>query len=499
MAAPLELALKQYFELVQALFAQTKRATEESTDLHLRRSTDQQLFSLVEAAEDQPEFHAVVEATRDEFSADKMEKTIDGLWDSPVQSFFRQSRIYQGVFRGECIDDSSLLASFREALQRRTCQVTYLASLEFIEFDQDALDFGDFRIRCLNEVELDQLLKQDVRRVFYPGTVVDSRQLGGYWFVEATEMVSAGPLQGLEASIGPDVTLQYSTFPKLLERVFRRLVLYRFPNPLHGSPPSVGLKEPIDPWSGFFRFAVPFVIRVSDAITEPPQAAPDVSDLTVEPDVVQSTDGTLVQLERAPIDYRMDADETAAFLSFIKKVNALLGEIEPSMPEWRFIDVAMNFLVKAFFSDFSGGIEQLLWHIVAVEATLGESGAGVTERLKRRVSAILAHSEDEAKQIRDEFNKLYKLRNTLVHGSAKLGTKEVFLGHLGQAREIARRVVCWMLCYLVHVRKTCPSSSVGLPTREDILLSLDMDDPSRARLSTLLATLPEGFPHIPDW
>jgi len=499
MVTTLELALKQYLDLIRALFAHTKRATEASTDPHLRRSADQQLFSLVEAAEGQQKFRALVEATRDEFSADSMEKTIGGLWDSPVQNFFRQSRIYQGIFQDERIDDTSLVASYRKALQRRTCQVTYFTPLEFVEFDQDVLDFGDFQIRCLSEAELDRLLKQDVRRVFYPGTVVDSRKLGGYWFVEATETFSVGPLQGLEVPIGPQVTLQYSTFPKLLERIFRRLVLYAFPNPLHGSPQSVGVKKPIDPWAGFFRFGVPFVIRVSDAMTESPQAAPDVSTLAMEPDVLEDTDGTLVQVDRAPIDYRMDAGETATFLSFIKKVNGLLGEIEPSLSEWRFIDVAMSFLVKAYFCEFSNGFEQLLWHIVAVEAALGESGAGVTERLKRRVSAVLAHSEDEAKQIRDEFYKLYNLRNSLVHGSAELGAKEVFLGHLGQARDIARRVVHWMLCYLAHIRRTCSGTSAGLPRRDDILLSLDIDNPARARLSALLTTLPDGFPHIPDW
>lgn len=103
-----------------------------------------------------------MEATRDEFSADSMERTIGGLWDSPVQNFFRQSRMDQGIFQGECIDDTSLVASYREALQRRRCQVTYFTTLEFVEFDQDVLDFGDFQIRCLSEAELDRLLKQDV-------------------------------------------------------------------------------------------------------------------------------------------------------------------------------------------------------------------------------------------------------------------------------------------------------------------------------------------------
>jgi hypothetical protein len=72
-------------------------------------------------------------------------------------------------------------------------------------------------------------------------------------------------------------------------------------------------------------------------------------------------------------DNRMDASETTVFLSFIKKVDGLLGQIEPSLSEWRFIDVAMSFLVKAHFCELSSGFEQLLWHIVAVEAALGES------------------------------------------------------------------------------------------------------------------------------
>ena len=111
MVTTLELALKQYLDLIRALFAHTKKATEASADPHLQRSAGQQLFSLVEAAEGQREFRALVEATRDEFSADSMERTVGGLWDSPVQNFFRQSRIYQGIFQGEYNDDTSLVGA----------------------------------------------------------------------------------------------------------------------------------------------------------------------------------------------------------------------------------------------------------------------------------------------------------------------------------------------------------------------------------------------------
>jgi hypothetical protein len=86
-----------------------------------------------------------------------------------------------------------------------------------------------------------------------------------------------------------------------------------------------------------------------------------------------------------------------------------------------------------------------------------------------------------------------------VHGSAELGTKEVFLGHLAQARDIARKVVHWMLCYLAHIHRACSGTSNGLPRRDDILLSLDLGDPGRAQQASLLATLLTGFPRIPDW
>jgi hypothetical protein len=171
-----------------------------------------------------------VEAARNEFSADDIERSIGGLWTTPVQHFFRQSGLYQQIFAGQDINES-FADSFREALQRRTQQVTYLAPIDLIEFDQDVLDFGYFQIRCITEDELDKLLKQNIRKLFYPAALVNSRQLDRYWFVVASETLPLGPLSELERIITPQVTLRYSPFPVLLERIFRRLVLYPFPNP----------------------------------------------------------------------------------------------------------------------------------------------------------------------------------------------------------------------------------------------------------------------------
>ena len=500
MATTVEFALKQYIDLIRALVAHAKSATETSLDTHLRRSADQHFFSLVEAAESQPEFYSLVEKTRDEFSADSFERIVSGIWTRPVQSFFRQSGYYRQVFEGETIDDSTLTVSYHEALRRRTHQVTYLAPLEFIEFGQDVLDFGNFKICRFSEAGLERLLKQEVRKVFYPTTVVDSHQLSEYWFVVASETLPTGPFSDMEISAGPEITLQYSSFPRALEKIFRRLVLYRFPNSLSGPPRLVGGMKGIDPWVGFFRFGVPFFFRISDAMTESPGIAPDVSILAMKPDSVGGPNEPPIEVWRPVVEYSMDSPEIEEFLCFVKNVNSLLDEIEPSFLQWRFIDVAMSFLVKAFFADLSSGPEQLLWHIVAIEAVLGEDkGRGVTERLKKRVSALLARSDDGTQKIPNEFLELYRLRSQIVHGSTKLETSKVLFGHLGQAREIARRVVHWMLCYLAHVHKTCSGRTVGMPEREEILLTLDVDNPGRARLTTLLATLPSGFPRVPNW
>ena len=497
MPATLEESLKQYLVLIRALCAHAKSATDTPHDPRLRRSSDQQLISVVESAEAQPEFRALVDATRDEFSADPMERTVGGLWNSPAQNFFRQSRIYQGLFEGQYADDEPLIAQYREALARRKCKVTYLAPLEFVEFDQERLDFGDFQILCLCEAELDQILSKDVRKAFYPGTVVDSRQLAGYWFLIATEAAQSSPWQSLDEPISAEVRLRYSKFPAALEKILRLLVLYPFPNPVHDTPSHVGSNSPVDPWSGFFRFGIPFVIRVSDALTDSPQLAPDVSSLAAEPDVFESTDGTLVESERTPIDYSMDTNETAKFVDFVKNLKEMISEVEPSFSQWRFIDVAMNFLVKAYFSEFSDGLEQLLWHIVAVEAVLGERRSA-TKRLKNRASTILADGQNEASLIPKVLDHLYDLRSRLVHGSAELDAKEVYLGHLGQARDLARRVVHWMLCYLAFVSRA-RLGNTALPTRDELLLSLDTDKGGLARLRALFAILPSGFPRVSGW
>lgn len=195
--------------------------------------------------------------------------------------------------------------------------------------------------------------------------------------------------------------------------------------------------------------------------------------------------------------WSMTQEENRDFSSFTFKTGAILKDLRTGPPEWRFAGVALGFLVKAFFAE---GIEQLLWHMTAVEAVLEERReSGQTKLLRSRVGLVLGRTDDERKEIRNQFDELYSLRCDLVHGDAKLGDREIYLGHLGRAREMARRIVLWMLQFLSHIRSNWPASDVGLPSREDILRVLDMSTQSRAKTSGLLIRLPADFPNTSEW
>ena len=163
---------------------------------------------------------------------------------------------------------------------------------------------------------------------------------------------------------------------------------------------------------------------------------------------------------------------------------------------WPFLKVAMGNLIKAFFTE---ELEQLLWHITALEALLSERGPGVTASLARRSAAILGKTKAERKERRKQFKDLYNLRSDLVHG--RKFQKNVHRKQLFEARIMVLRVMIWFVHYLseVSARINTGSWPGEVPKREDILILLNLSDADRTRLSVLLNNLPNGFPAAPDW
>ena len=490
MGSQLESMLTDYLNVLESPFIEAREAKHPSESLHILRSTEQQIRSLVEELEEQHEFKQLVGATRSEFSKDDFERRIGGLWDQRVKSFFRRSGLYQNLFAGRQIDPHSIKALYQDAFER-SITTTYVAPLEFVEFAEERMDFEDFQIRRFAAEELNELLKQRICQLFYPWAVVNTSRLAPYWFlVCAEEKTPEGPGDWQWSA---DIEMRYSPFSGRLKQAFRRLILYRWKDPFTEHSQLL-IPKRVDPWAGPFQFCIPFTFAISDSLIEAPLRSPDLSLLAVQP-VFDNTTGEEIGEEPCP-GWVLSEEENHEFCSFIEQAGVLLKNAQLDRPEWRFADTALNFLEKAFLSQ---GAEQLLWHITTIEALLGEkTESGLTNLLKRRIALILGNSEEERKQIRKNFQELYDLRSDLVHGSATLPDRKIYHGHLGQAREIARAVTLWMLCYLSHIRVTSQHDS-ELPSRENILAVLDMDEKSRMQAFGLLSCLPEGFPHVSTW
>jgi hypothetical protein len=173
-----------------------------------------------------------------------------------------------------------------------------------------------------------------------------------------------------------------------------------------------------------------------------------------------------------------------------------LADITTGSKDWRFFETALGYFVKAFCSE---GFEQLLWHITTLEALLGEKGEGLTEKLARRISAILGNTNQEKKALNRQFKDLYDFRSTLVHGGNF--KKQVYVGHLREARSLARKVLLWFLHFLSNFQRGISEGRLQerLLTRQEMLTIMDIDCENRARLVHLMRQLPETFPYVPEW
>ena len=286
---------------------------------------------------------------------------------------------------------------------------------------------------------------------------------------------------------------RYGYFPPNVERALRTLVLYDWDGNSSVDRRNAGrylLDENEDSWLGF---NLPFVLRSGGNLFRPPTRPPDISCLALEP----IFDGNGVEIGEGPampIMY-LDATETQGFYRMVTQLEAQLKTVRDQTDRWQFIDVAVGYLVKAFFSD---ELDQLLWHITAIEALLGERTTdSLTETLARRCGLVLGSSREDRKRIHKSFKKLYALRSDLVHGNTN--AKNAHGGHLAVARHLARDVAIWFLQYLYFLAEDLPANDERHPKRVELLSALEMKREERERYSYFLGRLPCSFPWKQCW
>jgi hypothetical protein len=88
----------------------------------------------------------------------------------------------------------------------------------------------------------------------------------------------------------------------------------------------------------------------------------------------------------------------------------------------------------------------MLWHVVAIEAVIGDtSPRDLTNKLARRISNSLGHTDEQRKELRESFSRLYAYRSHMIHGSST--SFGVDKGQLALARNLATQCVTWSLLF----------------------------------------------------
>ena len=390
----IEQAFHAYTKAVETKFEEKRRPPTNKGSLVEWLNRDDHLRALVKQLEDGHEFRALLEATRSEFRSDDWHGTKRASWwTDPVRNFFRRTGFYTHNFFKGSDTTYDWFQRYEKAFQRRSVQTTYLAPLEFVEFPKPELKFSGFDIRKFDRKELDEIVGNDVNRVFYPYAFLHKETLAAlqeYWFIvvripeEARRLGRIYSSAAVAAAVKGRVFLEYTRFPPAIERVLARLVLFDW----------VG--DPQDPltYSGQdglpFGFEIPFVLRVDDNDLKGPESAPDLSKLKSYGTKVNPV--TEEEYEAPYVTFNLNEPRVAALEEYIQRADECLRNLEkkehdPSLPyldtldtRWPFLKVAIGNLIKAFFTE---ELEQLLWHITALEALLGDGDQALPRRLPK--------------------------------------------------------------------------------------------------------------------
>lgn len=495
----LENAFRTYTSLVQADLPRGNRSSLKDRMIY-GGDESSILRSIVGQLETRDEFRQLAKETRSRFSAKDELSFDEKFWGEGVKNFFRRSGYYLDTFEGKITNSDATFAKFCHAFERQEAHVSHFALMEYVNFEGGPMDFGSFQIRGFPAKELNEIFQTQVNQVFYPYAVVDTRTLQNYWFICFNEKKSTGRFGSLDFKtdwISFDrIDIRYTRYSQNLESILQQLALFEWEKDWwgEGGTRRQGATDQ-DMERGWDRFYIPAVLVIDDDVLKLPPRSPSLSNLATMP-IYEPHTGE-IEGEMPDFTMMLDEDETNRFKGLIDEVGKTLLELKREGKDWHFLDIALGNLVKGFVAPDS--IEQLLWHITVLEALLGEKGIGVTRRMAHRIGCVLGKSDDERKALQKKFEELYDFRCELVHG--RRFKKEIYTGHLRQARALARQVALWFVRFLgfIDLAMRTVQTPVETPRREDILILLDMDEGDRNRLGGLLGSLPHGFPAVREW
>jgi hypothetical protein len=431
------------------------------------------LQNKVDELEESKEFEAVVNESMAQYAGEYHKKAQWGFKED-VKNFFRQSGCYIDIYDGN-FGIEKRFELFTKSFKEGIISTTYLALMEGVKFTQKingvnysnkVIDFGHFQIKKYSKEELDSLTNNRIRSTFYPYTIINTELLSQYWFtvVNCEDAMKRIVATKLDIDISGRIKREYSSFPPVIELLLYEIVLFEWEESSHNKH---------DEW--FFPFNIPLVLQIKNNPIIRPTSLPYFS-----PNLVPILDNNGYEIGEEPIIWiEMDEKISSKFITFVKRIHELLFVIDKANKEdkgkgnYNFMERALGYLVKAFLSEQN--LEQLIWHIVVLEALFGQ-----TQAIKSNIATLFG-SEEEKK-----FKKLYQIRSDYIHGNEI--KKEIFLAQLKEARVLARKTVNWFLRFLEISIPKC------FPNRNEILALINNDQESLKKLKVLIELLPKNFP-----
>lgn len=357
-------------------------------------------------------------------------------------------------------DLSQVAAALTHEFQRTSTRRRYLCPLDMAG-DLPTFQFGNAKIGRFTAAELEVFF--DVSRLerCHPEIPLDSSRLSQFHWLVVEEDISVRSESGLRRFSWldfPDVKdmgeiVPYSgRSPQAVERALFFLLL---------APWEDWAEMPEMDWRGF---QMPWIYTLDDDLCSFPPAPPAPERLSWEPYSYQIDHDEWEECERP-----LELPGSASTKDVSEALNRVWSLLQPpsTLQSELFSTPIEHFLVRAFLSD---GIDEVMAHLIVIEAAFGTEGDAKYNRRKRlsrdnhqeggtrRVAARLSAAIMEpgaAKQYLD----LYDMRCTYVHGRPErriISTEQRVL-----ARRLARQAVN-ALVRLAHRQES----------REEVLLHL---------------------------
>lgn len=405
-------------------------------------------------------------------------------WErNALRNYFRRSKLYLRISKKEPIKIDGYFEKLLTALNEREIRIISLQLIDGVHFLENKIDFDTFIIQRFSEEEFQELVDNEVNNIFFPNAKLDFGKLCHYWFIreEKKEKTQKEDLFTNELAFSKVDNFRVSrTFPN---RIIQLLALFDWEN-----QPGLITSDIKSDW-GWMGFQIPISLQITDDYFHSPSPSPNITSLELFP--------IYDEVEETPLFYNwLVNDHIDRLREIVCRAERFFKGIDLSISNWEFLNIAMGYLGKAFLTE---GLEQLLWHMTTIEALLGEK-IELMASLKRRISMILGKTDYERKEIRKKIDELYDFRSDLVHGNKF--EKEVYQGHLREARKIARNSLLWVLTYLSNIHETFCKNSIPqneYPKREEIWNLLEFEKEALGRIGKLITDLPIDFPNIQMW